>query len=162
MNTNNALTSLNLVPTCLKNHKSRAFLRFSDVWDSYDQCEHTILDIPDGRRLLRCDQKNRNHFYFKVTSQTVPDVGDFYDVIRRIGTISTSKLHPRRSLTSATFTVSVNMKFVCLGRSPTIGDSYDECEHQICLSGTSGMQDFVFTCYQSFIFSELSIINVQF
>ena len=64
MNTNNALISLNLVPTCLKNHKSRAFLRFSDVWDSYDQCEHTILDISDGRRLLRCDQKNRNHFYF--------------------------------------------------------------------------------------------------
>ena len=53
------------------------------------------------------------------------------------------------------------MKFVCLGRSPTIGDSYDECGHEICLSGTSGMLDFVFTCYQRFTFNESSIINVQ-
>ena len=42
---------------------------------------------------------------------------------------------------SAIFTTSVNMKFVCLG-------------------GTSGMVDFVFTCYKSLIFSDLSIINV--
>ena len=48
------------------------------------------------------------------------------------------------------------MKFACLGRLPTIGDIYDECEHEICLSGTSGMLDFVFTCYQNLIFIELS------
>ena len=36
------------------------------------------------------------------------------------------------------FTIGVNMKFACLGRSPTIGDFYDECEHEICLSGTWG------------------------
>ena len=34
---------------------------------------------------------------------------------------------------------------------------FGECEQEICLSGTSGMLNFVFTCYQSFIFSELSI-----
>ena len=71
-------------------------------------------------------------------SQTV---GDFYDVIGRIGSISTLKVHLRQSPTSAIFTMSVNMKFACLGRSPTIGDFYDECEHEICLSGTSGMLD---------------------
>ena len=105
-------TSLNLVPTCPKNRKNGGLLRSSDVWDSYDQCEHPILDIPDGRRFLRHDQKNRKHrkhFYFEGTSQTIPDVGDFYD----------------------------------------------ECEHEICLYGTSGMLDFVFTYYQSLIFSEL-------
>ena len=102
---------LSLVPTCPENRKNRGFLRFSDVWDSYDQCEHPI---PEGRR--------------------------FYDVIGRIRSISTLKVHPRRS--------------------PTIEDFYDECEHEICLSETSGMLDFVFNCYQSLIFSELSIINV--
>ena len=70
---------LSLVPTCPKNRKSRGFLRSFDVWDSYDQCEHPIADIPDGRRFLRRDRKNRKHFYFEVLSQTVPDVGDFYD-----------------------------------------------------------------------------------
>ena len=64
-------------------------------------------------------------------------VGDFYDVIGRVGSISTLKVHPRRSPTSAIFTVSVNIKFASLGRSPTIGDFYDEYEHEICLSGTS-------------------------
>ena len=39
--------------------------------------------------------------------------------------------------------------------SPTIGDFYDECEHEFCLFGTSGMLDFVFPCYQSLIFSKL-------
>ena len=51
--------------------------------------------------------------------------------------------------------MSVNIKFACLGRSPTIPDFYDECEHEFCLFGTSGMLDFVFTCYPSLIFSEL-------
>ena len=90
-----------------------------------------------------------------IASQTSQTVGDFYDVIGRIGSISTLKIHPRQSPTSAIFTMSVNMKFACLGRSPTIGDFYDECEHEICLSGTSVMLDFVFACYQSLIFSEL-------
>ena len=30
------------------------------------------------------------------------------------------------------------MKFAGLGRSATIEDFYDECEHENCLSGTSG------------------------
>ena len=32
---------------------------------------------------------------------------------------------------------------------PDAGDFYDECEHKICLPGTSRMLNFVFTCYQS-------------
>ena len=43
---------------------------------------------------------------------------------------------------------------------PDVGEFYDECEHEICLSGTSGMLEFVFSCYQSLMFNELSIINV--
>ena len=89
-----------------------------------------------------------------TTSQAV---GDFYDMIGRIGSISTLKVHPRRS---SIFTMSVNMKVPCLGRSSTIGDFYDECEPEICLSGTSGMLDFVFSCYHSLISSDLSFINV--
>ena len=54
------------------------------------------------------------------------------------------------------------MKFACLGRSPTIRDFYDECEHEICLSGTSRMLDFVFICYQSLIFSELQMYNFEY
>ena len=34
---------------------------------------------PRRSAILRCDRKNWKHFYFKVLSQTVPDVGDFYD-----------------------------------------------------------------------------------
>ena len=45
-------------------------------------------------------------------SQTSQTVGDFYDVIGRIGSISTLKV---LSQTSAIFTMSVNMKFACLG-----------------------------------------------
>ena len=66
-------------------------------------------------------------------SQTSQTVGDFYDVIGRIGSVSTLKI------LSQTFP----------------GDFYDECEHEICLSDTSGMFDLVFTCYQGLIFSEL-------
>ena len=93
---------------CPKNRNNLGFLRFSDVWDSYDQWEHCIPDIPDGRRLLRRDRKNRKHLYFDGLSHTVPDVGDFYD----------------------------------------------ECEHEIYLSGTSGMLHYVFSCYQNLISSE--------
>ena len=64
-------TLLSLVPTCPKNRKNRGFLRSFDVWDSYDQCEHT-------------------------PSQTSQTVGDFYDVIGRIASISTFNC-PRRS-----------------------------------------------------------------
>ena len=83
-------------------------------------------------------------------SQKSQTVGDFYDVIGSIRSYC-----PRRSPTSAISTMSVNIKFVCLGRSPTILDFYDEREHEICLFVTSGMLDFVFTCYQSLIFSKL-------
>ena len=50
-----------------------------------------------------------------TTSVNTPSqtVGDFYDVIRRIGSISTW-VHSRQSPTSAIFTVSVNMKFASL------------------------------------------------
>ena len=49
--------------------------------------------------------------------------------VERIESISTLKVqHPTRSPTSATFKLSV--KFVCLGRSSTIGDFYDECDHE--------------------------------
>ena len=51
--------------------------------------------------------------------------------------------------------MSVNIKFACLGQSLKIADFYDECEHEFCLFGTSGVLDFVFTCYQSLIFSKL-------
>ena len=37
-----------------------------------------IVDIPDDRRLLRRDRKNRNHFYFEGTSKWSPTVGNFY------------------------------------------------------------------------------------
>ena len=69
---------LSLVPTGPKNRKNRGFSRSSDVLDSYDQCEHPIPDIPDGRRLLRRDQKYRKHFYFEG-AQTVPNVDDYHD-----------------------------------------------------------------------------------
>ena len=101
----NRFRPLSLVPVCPKNCKNRRFLRFFDVWHSY---EHPIPNIPDGRQFLRCDRKNRKHFYFEGTS--------------------------------AIFTVSV--------------------KHESCLSGTLRMLDFVFTFYQSLIFSELAIINV--
>ena len=41
-------------------------------------------------------------------------------MIRRTGSISTLKVLSQTVLTSAIFTMSVNMKFACLGRSPTI------------------------------------------
>ena len=43
-----------------------------------------ILEIPDGPRFLRRDQKNRKHFYFEGPSQMVSDVGDFYDECKRL------------------------------------------------------------------------------
>ena len=87
--------ALSLVPTCPRNRKNWEFLRFSDVWDSYDQWEHRI---PDSQWFLRHDRKNSKHLYFESPSQTFPDVDDFHH----------------------------------------------ECEHEICLSGTSGILDFVF------------------
>ena len=63
------LRRFSLVPICPKNRKNRGFLRFSDILDCYDQWEHRIPGIPDGRR--------------------------FYDVIGRIGSISSLKVHPR-------------------------------------------------------------------
>ena len=68
-----------------------------------------------------------------IASQRSYWVGGFYDVIGRIGSISMLKVHSRQSPTSVLFTMSANMKFSCLGQSPTIVDFYDECEHEICL-----------------------------
>ena len=73
------ISDLSLVPICPKNRKNRGFLRYFDVWDSYDQWEHFIPEILDGRRFLRCDRKNRNHLCFEGTVPDIPDVGDFYD-----------------------------------------------------------------------------------
>ena len=80
--------TFNLVPTCPKNRKNWGILRSSDVWDSHDQCVNT-------------------------PSQTSQMVGEFYDVIGRIGSISTLKV-----------------------LSQTVPDVGDECEHEISLSGT--------------------------
>ena len=52
-------------------------------------------------------------------SQTSQTIGDFKDVIGRIGSISALK--------------------VLSQTVPDVGDFYDECEHEICLSGSSGM-----------------------
>ena len=89
---------------------------YSDIWDSYDQCEHPIPDVPDGQRFLRRDRK---HFYFEGTVPDFPDIGDFYDECEHEICFSG--------------TVADNWRF------------YYECEHKICLSGTSGTLDFVFT-----------------
>ena len=62
--------SLSLFPTYPKNRKNQRFLRSPVVWDSYDQWEHSIPDIPDGRRFLRRDRKNRKHLYVEGA---VPD-----------------------------------------------------------------------------------------
>ena len=70
-----------------------------------------------------------------TSSQTSQTVGDFYDVIRRNGSTSTLK--------------------VVIPDIPDVGDFSDECEHEIFLSGTSGMLGFAFSCYQNLIFSEL-------
>ena len=45
---------------------------------------------------------------------------------------------------------------------PDLDNFYDVCEHEICLSGTLGMLEFVFSYYQSFISSEVSIIKEYF
>ena len=63
---------ITLVPTCPNNRKNQRFLRSSDVWDSYDQWEHSIPDIADVRRFLRRDRKNRKHFYFEDTVSDGP------------------------------------------------------------------------------------------
>ena len=99
-------TWLDLVPTCPKNRKNRGFYDFST-----SGILTTSANTPSQR------------------SQTV---GDFYDVIGRIRSISTFNC-PRQSPTSAIFTMSVNIKFACMGLSATIGDFYDECEHEVCL-----------------------------
>ena len=120
--------SLGLVPTCPKNCKNRGF---------YDLSTSGILTTSAN-----------------TPSQTSQMFGNFYDVIGRFGNVSTFNC-PRRSPTSAILTMSVNIKFACMGLSPMIGDFYDECEHEFCLFGTSGMFDFVSACYQSLIFIKL-------
>ena len=81
--------NLSLVPTCPKNRK-----KFSRIF--------TIF-----RRLG-----------FFETSVNTPSqtAGDFYDVIGKIGSFS-------------------NLK-VLSQTVPDVGDFYDECEREICLSGT--------------------------
>ena len=95
---NQASPPTSLVPTCPKNSKKGDF-----------------YDLPTSGILTTS---------VNIPSQT-SQTGDFYDVIGRIGSISTLK--------------------VLSQTVPDVGDFYDECEHEICLSGTSGMLDFVFT-----------------
>ena len=57
-----------------------------------------IPEIPDGRRFLRCDRKNRNHFYFEGTvpdisgcpknrnSRKNPSIGGFLRFLGQVGT----------------------------------------------------------------------------
>ena len=137
-------------------------LRIVRIGDFYDQCEHRIPDIPDG-------------------------MGDFYYVIGRIGSISTSRVKPGLHIVvtvaehacdnvlqsilqlskyqlqifrvkdeyndmetepnlNSLKIVSTN-KFLRFSqliwrpnlnsrRSVAVSDFYDECKHEICLSGT--------------------------
>ena len=75
---------LSLVSTCPKNRKNRGNLK----------------DIPTSGTLTT----NGN-----TSSQKSQTVGDFYHVIRRIGTISTLKVLSQTSQTSAIFAMSVNL-----------------------------------------------------
>ena len=92
---------------------------------------------------------------FLITSVNTPSqtVGDFYDVIGRIRSISTFEGISQTVSDIGHFYDECEHEICLSGTVPMIGDFYDE--HQICLSGTSGMLDFVFTCYQRLIFSEL-------
>ena len=74
-----------------------------------------------------------------TTSRNTPSqmVGDFYYRIRIIGSISTLKVLSHMVPNVRNFTMSVNMKFGCLGQSLMIGDFYNEGQHEIHLSGTS-------------------------
>ena len=82
-------------------------------------------------------------------SQTSQTVGDFYDMIGGISTLNVLS----QTVPDVSDFYDESEHKICL--SGTIEGFYDECEHEICLSGTSGMLDFVFTCYRSLIFSKL-------
>ena len=82
-------------------------------------------------------------------------VGDFYDVIRRIRSISTLKVLSQTVPDVGDVYDECEHEICLSGTVADDRDFYDECEHEICLSVTSGMPDFVFNCYQSLIFSEL-------
>ena len=75
-------------------------LRIIRIWDFYDFPVSGILTT-----------------HGNTPSQTV---GDVYDVIARIGSISTLKIHPRWSPMSVIFTMSVNIKLPVWG----IGDAW--------------------------------------
>ena len=90
---------------------------------------HVRQDLPKAwfslvLRIVRiCDFYDLPTSGIPTTSVNTPSqtVGGFYDVIGRIGSISTLK--------ALSQTV------------PDVGDFYDECEHEISLSGTSGTFD---------------------
>ena len=85
---------------------------------------HYCVTLRCFRLVPTCPKNRKNRRFLRASriltisgntaSQTV---GDFYDVIGRIGSIFTLKVHSRQSPTSAVFTMSVNMKFarVCIG-----------------------------------------------
>ena len=85
-----------------------------------------IMSFKPGSHTCPKNRKNQGIVTISgnTASQTFQTVGDFYDVIGRIGSISTLKVHPRRSPTSAIFTISVNMKFVCLGHRGCLSLSF--------------------------------------
>ena len=75
-------TSLSrLVPTCPTNRKNRGFLRSADVWDSYDQCENPTQTSQTVGNFYDVIGKIGSISTLKVLSQKVPDVGEFYDAL---------------------------------------------------------------------------------
>ena len=95
-------------------------------------------------------------------SQTSQTVGDFYDVIGRIGSISTLKVLSQTVPDVGDFYDECEHKICPSGTVADDRDFYDECEREICVSGASGMLDFVFACYKSLIFIELSMYNFEY
>ena len=60
-----------------------------------------------------------------ASSQKSQTVGDFYDVIGRIGIISALKVLSQTSQTSAIFTMSVNLAVLRIAIVVRIPDAYD-------------------------------------
>ena len=99
--------------------------------------------------------------WFRLVRRIVR-VGDFYDLLRS-GILTISVNTPfQTSQTVGNFYDECEHKICLSGTVADDRDFYDKCEHEICMSGTSGMLDFVFICYQSLIFSKLSMYNLKY
>ena len=96
-----------------------------------------------------------------TASQATQTVSDFYDVIGRIGKISTLKVHPQWSVI---FTMNVNMKFVVRNGRPRSGISTVSVNMKSTCLGHRGAW-FLSLLATKALFSvnyRLSIINVYF